>query len=132
MLKWRIVTIWIPISLYFVGVYFKGAEGVAYAHTISVLLLTVPCVWYAQRGSNIGTFNVFKITLQPLFSGIFAGVCSLLIYSKITNLFVSFVTMSAFYLMFSCILARSLKPLKEILHIVDSYLLGREKWAKYL
>jgi len=127
MFRWRLSTIWLSVCLYIVGVYVGGAEGVAYGHTISVLVLTIPCVWYAQRGTDIGTVNVLKVTIRPLFSGILAGMCSMLVYVRISNLFVSFLSMIVSYLLFTCILALSFAPIKDIYNLNKYYLFKKSE-----
>lgn len=127
MFRWRVSTIWLSVSLYIVGMWLMGAEGVAYGNTISVLVLIIPCVWYAQRGTNIGTLNVFKVTLRPLFSGILAGICSMLVCGRFSNLFVSFLSMAIFYLCFTCILALSFAPIKDIYNVTQYHLFRKSK-----
>ncbi|MBN1416367.1 MAG: lipopolysaccharide biosynthesis protein [Bacteroidales bacterium] len=122
MFRWRLSTIWISVSLYFLGAYFNGALGVASAHTISVLMLTIPVLWYSQRGTNIGTFNIFKSTFRPLLSAVFAAILSELIFPNSHNLILSCLLMLTAYMIFNCIFAFSFSPLMDFHYIIKRYL----------
>jgi len=122
MFKWRVRTVWLSVALFFVGVVTHGALGVAYAYTISVLILTVPCIWYAQKPVGIGTLNILRRTFAPLLASTLAGCCSLFVSRFTQNLALLFPVMMLAHLMFGCAIARSFSPVTRIYRIAERYL----------
>jgi O-antigen/teichoic acid export membrane protein len=127
MLKWRLSTIWLSVTLYVLGALIYGAKGVAYGYTISVLILTVPCIWYAQKTTNIGTMNIFKRTLRPIFSALSANGFAFLVYLKTENIIAAFFMVAILYPVLNCVFAGSLSPIKDIVAIINRYIFVNKK-----
>lgn len=115
MFRWRLITVWLSVSLYVTGVFYRGAVGVAWGYAVSSLLLLVPTLWYAQRRTAIGTSRIFLVTLRPLTAALAANTAALLIYRQISaNLFLALAVMLVSYPLLTCLLARSFEPVREI------------------
>ena len=90
MLKWRLLTFWVSPLLYISGIYLLGAIGVAYGRTIGSLLLFVPCLWYAQKGSGIGIQNILKVIVKVIGITLVVNMTVFLLMPTDTNVVLSF------------------------------------------
>jgi PST family polysaccharide transporter len=125
MLSWRARTIVVPVVFYLIGAWFGGAKGVAWGHSLSVVMLTAPCVWYAQRGTGIRTWPVFRVTIRPMVASLSAALISLAAYNHFNSLWLSLIVMVPNYLLLSCLLAWNLSPITNINEIVNMYILRK-------
>jgi PST family polysaccharide transporter len=116
MFRWRMYTIWLPITCFIVGVQLNGATGVAWGYAFSTLVLTIPTIWYAQKGTIIGTSRIFIATFRPLAAALLATGGARIIYQLADlNLIVCLGLAILSYPATTCLLAGSWSPIREIL-----------------
>ncbi len=73
MFKWGLfASLWIVAS-FFVGLPY-GPRGVALCYGVATLLLTIPCLVYATRGTPIAMGDIARAVWHPMLASVVAGV----------------------------------------------------------
>lgn len=72
MLKWGIFASSLIVSSFLIGLPY-GAQGVAFAYSSVMVLLSAPCVWYATLDTQITLRDVAFTAAHPFFAAAFAG-----------------------------------------------------------
>jgi PST family polysaccharide transporter len=127
MLKWRLATCWFGPIAYAIGLYFYGTIGVAYGHVFASLVLTIPVIWYAQKGTGIGTLRILKAILQPFVLAFTVNITLFyIIFDKIHVIF-SALLMMMLYIALNLLFDRSLNQIKEVLNILLSFKVKPER-----
>ncbi|MBU0994024.1 MAG: lipopolysaccharide biosynthesis protein [Proteobacteria bacterium] len=127
MLTWRIRTIFVPVIFFIAGAWVAGAKGVVWGHTLSVIILTIPCIWFAQRGTGIGTWSILKSTGIPMIASLGAAMMSWITYNHLRSLSLSMVIVIPVYLALCCMMARNFSPITNIYEIVNTYIIRKNK-----
>lgn len=113
MLRWRLQSLWVtPLSVP-VAMYFGGVTGVAMTVAAIGLVLTVPAVWAAQRGTGIGTWRIVRTAAQPTLAALASGA---LVWPMLETvpMAASMAAMPLLYVLLSCAMAWSFAPVREI------------------
>ncbi|MEP0769841.1 MULTISPECIES: MOP flippase family protein [unclassified Coleofasciculus] len=72
MFKWGVFSSSFLVISFFFGLPY-GARGVALSYSIAKLLQTLPCMYYATRGTSITMLNLLEAMKHPLLASLIAG-----------------------------------------------------------
>lgn len=76
MLRWGLVGSTLIVLSFLAGLPF-GARGVALSYSLTIVLITWPCLWYAFRGTEIRLRDLLRVITRPLVSSLVAGGAAL-------------------------------------------------------
>jgi PST family polysaccharide transporter len=127
MLRWRIATVWVGPTLYVIGVLTYGVVGVAVGHAIASLSLTLPCVWYAQRGTGIGIRGPLLAAARPILAAVGANAIVYFLLRERAHFLLALPAAVPVYLTLLCVASWGLGPLREIKEIIAIALGRREE-----
>ena len=71
-LRWGVIECAVTLSLFIVGLHW-GAAGVATSWTLSLLVLTLPAVWYAGRPVKLTFSSIMQAIWRFVAAGLIAG-----------------------------------------------------------
>jgi hypothetical protein len=108
-----LATLWVSPLLFVVGAIWDGAMGVALASAASAWLLMPIWVVYAERGTGVGLFNMFKPAIAPTFAAIAAAAVVRFVVPLGSTLAVGLLAMPVAYLALLCAMAGGLRPIRE-------------------
>lgn len=124
LLQWRLLTIWVIPVCVPIGFFLGSVEGVAIALTGTSWLLVVPSVWYATRGTSVGTWAILRTMLRPIAAASIAGVVMWPLVGRL-DVIAAAVMMPAIYFALNCLIARSFEPVREIWHLRSAFAKAR-------
>lgn len=78
MLRWGIGASVLLLSSFVVGIPY-GVTGVATAYSVAMLAQTIPCLWFATRGTRITLYDIGRSVLPATVSAFGAGAATLAI-----------------------------------------------------
>jgi O-antigen/teichoic acid export membrane protein len=76
MLKWGVFASSLTVVSFFIGLPY-GARGVALCYAVAMLLQVYPCMYYATRGLEITTSDLFSAIAQSLVAALIAGLATI-------------------------------------------------------
>ncbi|MGL4620756.1 lipopolysaccharide biosynthesis protein [Chroococcidiopsis sp.] len=76
MLKWGVFASSLTVVSFFIGLPY-GARGVALCYAVAMLLQVYPCMYYATRGLEITTRELFSAIAQSLVAALIAGIATI-------------------------------------------------------
>lgn len=119
-LRWRLLTIWVAPTFVSIGYVLAGVKGVAFGLTMGEWLFIVPSIWYAQRGTGVGTWPIVRTALRPIVAAAISGLVMLPLIGRL-NVVLAAALMPVLYFTLSCLIARSLEPIQEIWRLRDAF-----------
>jgi PST family polysaccharide transporter len=75
--RWGLLTSLAFPAAYYAGLSFRSV-GVAIAYSLAVAVLSLPCIWYATKGTAITPVNVGKAIRSPFIAGVTTVIAGLL------------------------------------------------------
>lgn len=112
-LRFRVLTLWVSPLLFIVGALVGGAMGVAVACACSGWLLMPPWVLWAERGSGIGRWNMFKPAMSPVIAAGIAGAIVRFAMPLGDSLVAALCALPIVYVAMLCVLSGSLHPIAD-------------------
>jgi len=126
MFRWSICTSIVTGTSFVIGLPF-GAIGVATAYTICVLLLAIPSLWNACRGTPVRVADVAEAVWVPAAATLIAvaallwfKICFAEVMAGISGLALALTGVLAVFLGVSCVLTRSLQPIFQWIDLFRS------------
>lgn len=123
-LRWRLATLWITPVASPLALHFFGVTGVAWSLSLLSLILTGPAVWYAQRGSGIGTAAILRTAARPTLAAVLGGAMLWPLVGHV-HVLLALPLMPVAFFAAACLLAGSFAPLQEIWSLRGAFLARR-------
>lgn len=82
MAKWGVASSVFIVTSFLIGLPYQ-AYGVALAYAIAMLLQTIPCIYFATRGTSVTVLNTVESVQKPFLSCLITGVIVFVIKSFI-------------------------------------------------
>ncbi len=112
MFKWGVFSSLLIVVSFFIGLPY-GASGVALSYSTTMLLLAIPCMYYATRGLPITLLDLLNTLKQPFIASLMAGIAMFAVKIAISssfpiliNVIACFIVMSSIYLIIMLYLFR--------------------------